>query len=486
MGHQPDLRVPWLASTRGSPLHVANHSFDLMSAPEMQRIYASALRVLDEMGMVVQNESLLRALGEAGLRVDLYAERVLFPPQVVERCLAQAEHVDWGGQTPSVSGSAGVYHGMYQDPCTGELVEWNEQRFASYAALARRLPYVGQARMLGCRMAVPPRLEPLYERLYCWKHGAQEAGSIHLDRLCPFILAPYEALADERGVPLPQVFRGNVYCIPALKLGRHEAHQLAWFRERGLRVHVGDMLACGATAPSTAAGAVTLNLAEQLALHILGWALFGEQSLTLHCSVTAIDYRTLLYPYGRPEMAITNLMTAQIARWLGARFSGHAGLADAPLPSPEACAQKALTAVPTLLVGGNLHLDAGLLAVDQVCSPIQMVMDDELLSALSQFVREFEVSEETIGLETIMAVGPGGCYLDCDHTLRHFRKEHWEPRLWWRWPLGRWLEGPRTVDSDRARETALSLGEPSQERHMSPELERQVLAIIASADKALA
>jgi len=177
--------------------------------------------------------------------------------------------------------------------------------------------------VLGCRLPVPGPLEPLYERYYCWKYGASDSGSIHRDELCPYVLALYEALASERGVPLEQVFRGTVYLVPPLKLGRHEAYQVAYFWERGLRVRIGDMLTMGATAPVTVAGAVTLNLAEQLAMCILGWALYGEKRLHLGSAISVMDMRTTIRPYGRPEMAVTNLMTAQLARHYGASFSGH-------------------------------------------------------------------------------------------------------------------------------------------------------------------
>ena len=147
--------------------------------------------------------------------------------------------------------------------------------------------------MLGCRLPVPGPLEPLYERYYCWKHGAADSGSIHRDELCPYLLELYQALADERGLPLEQVFHGTVYLVPPLKLGRHEAYQVAYFWERGLQVRIGDSYALGATAPATA-GAVTLNLAEQLALRILNWALLGEKRFHLGSSISVMDMRTLI------------------------------------------------------------------------------------------------------------------------------------------------------------------------------------------------
>ncbi len=467
-------------------MHVAGHTYNLMSPSEVDLIHRSALRILSEVGMEVQNQRLLGVLADFGLQVDLQAERVRFPPPLVERFIAEAEKHDWESARPHVSGSAGVYHGLYHDPASGELVPWTEEALAFYFALARCLPHLDGASMLGCRLPVPGLLEPLYERYYCWKYGAREAGSIHLDELCPYLLELYQVLADERGAPLAEVFRGTVYLVPPLKLGRHEAYQIAYFWERGLRVHIGDMYAMGASAPATLAGAVTLNLAEQLALRILDWALFGEKRLHLGASISVMDVRSTIYPYGRPEMAIANLMTAQLARYYGASFNGHAGLSDAKLPSVEAGAQKALTAIPTLLAGGDLWLDAGLLSIDEVFSPVQMILDNEFLSALKRFVHEFEISEEAIGLETIIEAGPGGHFLDKRHTVDHFRDEHWQPAIWSRQMVRPWMEEGRRLDVDKAREMALDLQKRRLESPgMSEALERDVLHVIERARQAL-
>ncbi len=202
-----------------------------------------------------------------------------------------------------------------------------------------------------------------------------------------------------------------------------------------------------------------------------------------------MDMRTTIRPFGRPEMAIANLMTAQLARFYGASFSGHAGLSDAKFPSAEAGAQKMLTAVPTLLVGGSVWVDVGLLSIDEIYSPMQMTLDNEMLSVLKHLAREFEVSEATIGLGTILEAGPGGHFLDKLHTVRHLRSEHWEPGIWSRQMLRPWMDAGRQLDVDKAREVALEVQSEARRRGlesgMSEALEREVLRVIGRAKRAL-
>ena len=465
-------------------MFVAGHPYNLLSVAEIERIHQNAMLILAKMGMEIQNADLLSAAADFGLPVDIQKQRIYFPGDIVKSFLSGAPKVEWENAVPSVGGTAGIYHGRFHDPETNALVPWNEENLAYYFALARQMRNISGAEMLGSRVTIPSALEPLYERYYCWKYGAREGSSILTDEICPFLLDLYQARADSMGEPIQKVFRGTVYLIPALKLGRHEAYQVAYFRKHGLRVHIGGMLAMGANAPVTLAGAVTLNLAESFALRLLDWALFGVQELRLGGSISIMDMRTMIYPYGRPEMAIANLMTAQLARHYGAAYSGHAGLSDAKLPSVESGYQKALSAIPTLLACGQFWMDAGLLSIDEVCSPIQLILDDEFLSALKHFTKEFVINDETIGLDTILQAGPGGQYLAEEHTVRYLRNEYWQPKIWSQEMLVPWLDGARKLDVDKARDQAVQFKREFQvdsARYLSETLEKEFQRIISGA-----
>jgi trimethylamine:corrinoid methyltransferase-like protein len=468
-------------------MHAAGHPFNILSEAEVQRLHRKVLRLLAEMGMEIQNAALLTRLADAGFPVDLARQRVTFPQRQVEQFFSRVNKYDWENHVPRIGACAGVYHGYFHDPASGQLLPWDEDRLAFYFSLARSLEQVGSASMLGCRLPGPPRLEPLYERLYCWKYGAAEGGSICLDEICPYLLELYQLRAAETGRSLTEVFKGNVYLVPAMKLGRHEACQVSYFYEQGLRVKIGgSMLTMGADAPVTLAGAVVLNLAEQLALRMLDWVLWGDTGLHLQASLAALDMRTTIRPFGRPEMAIAGLMTAQLARFYGAAYHGHAGLSDAKQPSVEAGAQKAISATATLLAGGSFWMDAGLLSIDEVSSPLQLVLDDEFLAALKRFTHDFALDDEAIGLDSILQAGPGGQYLDAMHTVRYFRDEHWNPSIWSRQMTNRWLEGERKIDLDLAREViARQCQEDYRASRLSDSFEAAVLALCRRAERAL-
>jgi len=113
---------------------------------------------------------------------------------------------------------------------------------------------------------------------------------------------------------------------------------------------------------------------------------------------------------------------------------------------------------------------------------VQMVIDDEMVSALARFARGFEVSEETLGFDLIKEVGPGGGFLDREHTARHHRSELWEPRVFAREMLAGWQRHGAKRDVDIAKEIYHDLlGRAPLPVHISDALERKLLDIVREA-----
>jgi len=422
-------------------------------------MHRNVLRLVDEIGLQVENDALLNRLAEFGARVDRTKQRVALSPAQAEEFIASSEPVLWTEGDLGVHGGVEVYYGQYLDPRTDQYVPMTVERVEEYFRVARTMPHVEQTLILGCPLqGIPPALEPLYERYWCWRLGARPGGSVHQLRLCPYIVEMCEAHAAAVGHSLQQVFNAGVYLVPPLKLGYQEAAQVAWFLDRGLRVSIGASMATGgASAPVTLAGMVSISLAEHLLLGLLNRALYGDRTWAIGMSVTAMDPRTMMRPYGRPDMVIANLMSAQMARRYHADFGGHCGLTDAMRPSPQAAAHKMQSALPTLLARGKIGFPMGLLAIDEVFSPVQIVLDNQLVSALEQFTRAYEISDEAIAADLVAAVGPGGSFAAELHTAHWFRREMWEPTVWERRPFAAWRENDGRTDAERAREQVLDI-----------------------------
>jgi trimethylamine--corrinoid protein Co-methyltransferase len=57
-----------------------------------------------------------------------------------------------------------------------------------------------------------------------------------------------------------------------------------------------------------------------------------------------------------------------------------------------------------------------------------LVIDNEIIDYALRFAEGFEVNDDTLAVDIIDKVGPGGIYLGEKHTVEHFR-ERWMSRL---------------------------------------------------------
>jgi trimethylamine--corrinoid protein Co-methyltransferase len=62
-------------------------------------------------------------------------------------------------------------------------------------------------------------------------------------------------------------------------------------------------------------------------------------------------------------------------------------------------------------------------------SPELMVLTDEIIGLTGVILRRLEVDDESLALDIVGKVGPGGTYLTEDHTFDHFRS-FWVSEIW--------------------------------------------------------
>ena len=80
-----------------------------------------------------------------------------------------------------------------------------------------------------------------------------------------------------------------------------------------------------------------------------------------------------------------------------------------------------------------------------------MVLVNEILDMVNQYMKGMPVNDETLALDLIDHVGPGGHYLQEDHTLKHFR-EVWYSQLFDRTIHAQWIEKGAKRFEERLRE----------------------------------
>lgn len=234
----------------------------------------------------------------------------------------------------------------------------------------------------------------------------------------------------------------------------------------------------GSTAPITLAGLLAQVNAEQLA----GLAL--TQLVSPGCPVligpipATADMRTGRYLGGSVELGLCNAAITQMAHFYRLPIYNSAGMTDAKIPDIQAGMEKAQSVIQVALAGANfIHHAAGMLEDMSTIAYEQYVIDNELLGMAMRAVQGIEVNAETLALEVIDRVGPGGHFLMDDHTLKHLRSAHHFPGpVFDRRPREKWEQDGASDAWGRAKGIAKRILAEHRPIPIAPEVDRWIQA----------
>jgi trimethylamine--corrinoid protein Co-methyltransferase len=212
----------------------------------------------------------------------------------------------------------------------------------------------------------------------------------------------------------------------------------------------------GGTAPVTLAGAVALGNAEMLSGLVMHQLKNPGAPFLYGHGVHNLDMKTMISVYGSPEYQLARVMAAEMGRFYGLPVWGYAAHSDSKVIDGQAAVDAQFSVQVALLAGTNLNHDVGYLESGLTNSPEMMVLTDEIISMNRAFVQGVQIDAETLALDVIHQVGPGGQFMNTDHTLGHWR-QLWTPRLFDRQRLERWeARGAKDINQ-RLREKTISI-----------------------------
>jgi trimethylamine--corrinoid protein Co-methyltransferase len=197
----------------------------------------------------------------------------------------------------------------------------------------------------------------------------------------------------------------------------------------------------GAMSPVTVAGTLTQVLAEVLAGVAYSQLIRPGAPIIFGAFVTSIDMNSGAPTFGTPEASHITYGAGQLARRLGLPFRSSGSFCGSKLPDAQAAYETANSLNMGLLGGVNFMLHAcGWLEGGLVASFEKFVMDADQLGALHRFAEGVAVNDETLGMDAIREVGPGGHYLGCDHTQANFKTAFWRSDVFDNKPFETWSE----------------------------------------------
>ena len=223
-------------------------------------------------------------------------------------------------------------------------------------------------------------------------------------------------------------------------------------------VVITPFILAGAMSPISLSAALAQQNAEALAGITLTQLVNPGTPVIYGGFATSIDMQTGSPAFGGPEGALALLGGAQLARFYGLPFRGSGGLNNSKTPDAQAAYETQMTLWPAVLAHTNLILhSAGWLESGLVCSLEKFVLDVEGLAMMSRFLRGLEISDETLALEEIAEVGPGGNHFGTAYTMARFQDAFYRPTVSDRQNYETWVEHGAKDALQRSHEIANQL-----------------------------
>ena len=243
---------------------------------------------------------------------------------------------------------------------------------------------------------------------------------------------------------------------------------------------VSPFIVGGAMAPVSVAGTLTQVLAEVLAGIAYSQLVRPGAPVIFGAFVTSIDMNSGAPTFGTPEASQILYGAGQLARRLGLPFRSGGGLCGSKLPDAQAAFETAHTLNAALLGGVNFMLHAcGWLEGGLVSSYEKFVMDADQLGVLHRLAQGVAVDAEAQAMDALAEVGPGGHYLGCDHTQRHFKSAFWRTELLDYKPFETWEEDGARDTQALATARVRKLLEAYQQPALDPAITEALEAYVA-------
>jgi len=469
--------------------------FDPLSGDDLGKIHAASLEILDEIGVIVEDDATLKMLHEAGAIVDWKTKNAKIPRGLVEECIKSSPNsVTLAGRERKndiVLEGKRVHFGLGGG--TLNIMDWNtgERRpstkgdVGAAARLADALPNVDFVMSLGCCRDAPGKTIGLHGYEAMLRNTGKPIIEMDYGIDADYLIRMATAIAGGEGE-----LRGNpvlcVYSEPISPLRHGEAYL------RNIRKLARAMLPVayipsplsGLTAPVTTAGMTAQANAEALSGIVIIQLTNKGAPVIYGANASTFEMKTGVGPYGAPEWMLTNLIFAQLGRHYGLPVWSTGGCSDAKVLDQQAASEAMITLFTAAESGANLVHDLGFLDFGLTGSLELVVMCDEFASMLERVLGSLEVTDESLALDVIREVGPGGNFITRRHTLKRYKEEHWFPTIIDRWASERWKDRGSKSLSDVANERVRAILVRHSPAELSGDVAKQIEDIIRQAEKA--
>jgi trimethylamine--corrinoid protein Co-methyltransferase len=405
----------------------------MLTNDQCEVIHRASLEILRRTGVRVYHEEALALLRQADVTIT-DGNLVRFQPGLVEWALAQApsrialcrrgsSEVVAALEGRNVNFGTGSDCPNYLDPRTGQVRPFTVADVVDAIHVVDALPELQFCMSMGIPSDLKTANAYRHQFALMLEHTTKPVVFVCDDRAdCEAIAAMAAAAAGGM-----EHLRLNptllLYSEPSTPLKHSETAtgKLLFMAENMLPIVHSPAPMMGGTAPVTMAGALALGNAETLSSLVMHQLKRPGAPFVYGSGLHHMDMKTTISVYGAPEFQLARVAVAEMGRFYGLPTWGYAGHSDSCAMDEQAAADATFSVLVALLAGNNLVHDVVYLEAGLTTSPEMIVFTAEIIGMMRKFMSGITLDAESLALDVIHKVGPGGDFLTQKHTLKHFR-----------------------------------------------------------------
>jgi len=463
--------------------------FSVLSESQLEQLYLASLEVLRRTGIRFYHQGALDLYKAAGAFIS-DGNLVKIPANLVKDALASAPRrivmSDRDGEPSVFLENSRVYFGTGSDCVnlldheSGEHRPFVVQDLVNGYHLVDALDNIHFVMSMGIPTDIPdPDMIYDVQMSLMLEHTTKPIVFVTNDRascqreidMAAAVAGGYEALREQQHILL--------YSEPSSPLQQSETavDKLILMAEMGLPIVHSPAPLMGGTGPVKMASGLTMSMAEIFSSLVVHQLTNPGAPYVFGVGLHHMDMKSAQICYGSPEFQLTKAAIAQIGRYFNLPTWGYAGCTDAKVMDEQAAIEAMLSVLMAKLSGNNLVHDVGYVESGLTGSFEMVVLTDELITLSDNLIKGIEVSEETIMLDEIDKVGPGGHFMDTDETLSHF-KDFWYPSLIDRSRRPAWLDAGATTLGQRLTQRVTDIIKDHQVKPLDGKVKEKILDIL--------
>jgi trimethylamine--corrinoid protein Co-methyltransferase len=475
--------------------------FRVFTQDALDAIHLASLDVLENTGIrIPHGERILKMLKDNGCTVDFEKGVVSFPSYLVEESVKKTPktHPSYGRNPKYDYKLDGRHIYFTTDTETTNTVdlktgEWRPSTLDDLEKLTRvtdALESFSAGGHLTTALDKPNNVRCLYDYAAALNNTEKPCGwSVYPPELA-LELTDYQleiattVAGGEKKLKERPLTEGGFCTESPLKFEGRYVETALKLAKLGFPCGIASMPLGGATAPVTLAGSLVITNAEILSGICTIQLASPGTSTRAEYVMGNLDMKTGLWGQG-PEEGLLCAAAVEVAGYYGFRVTVNGFNTASKMSGAQTSYEKTMSTLLPVLAGADEVYGAGSLEGGMAASFEELVMDDEICKGALKAVQGIEVNDETLAIDVIDKVGPGGHFLAEKHTLKHFKDVLFFPELSDRHSYDAWKKTGGKSMIKRAREKAEEILKEHWPKPLDKDVQKEISEIIERAEKEL-